>query len=331
MSVRQHKRKAKEAHTCPTCHTHFKGSFCPTCGEKVFHIHDLSLAHLTEHTIDIFTHFDLKIPKSMLLLFKPGYLTEQFLKGIRVPYAKPVQLFIIVNIVFFLSVNWFNFYDFTPSFGDHTFYNLSESYAHFRFLAPFEIQINDQINQLGAQKAFEMGSIAQPDVNLIYSEKYFELPFINDFLKASKLYSKSFIFLLVPLCTLLFFAALFKRFKYLGSAFIFSTHFISYYLLAFTLWEFLINKLSLRPMIDQFSWFLFDSSIGPLSRFFFTGKFEFINLIILIPWLFFAFKRLFHLKWYINLPISWLLARTVFWLTFGFYKKILTALTIWLM
>ncbi len=112
-------------HTCPTCQHQYHGDYCNNCGEKVFHPHDLSLPHLLEDAVDKFTHFDLKIPKSVLLLFNPGYLTEKFLTGIRKPFANPIQLFLIANVLFFLMYKILAFSDFTPVWGDNQFFPLS--------------------------------------------------------------------------------------------------------------------------------------------------------------------------------------------------------------
>ena len=97
----RHKLPLDHVHTCPTCQHQYLNDYCNNCGEKIFHEHDLSLPHLLEDAVDKFTHLDLKIPRSIALLFRPGYLTQTFLTGVRKPYSNPVQLFIIVNVIFF--------------------------------------------------------------------------------------------------------------------------------------------------------------------------------------------------------------------------------------
>jgi hypothetical protein len=242
-----------------------------------------------------------------------------------------VQLFLIVNVLFFFAIKHLGFTDFTPLFGDHSFFVVSDTYSHLWFLKGFDAWIVDSINQLGANKAFEMGSITTPDVNLIYSEDYYKLPFTLAFREASLLYSKTLIFMLIPLVAAVFFLPLAKRFKYLGASFIFSVHFVSYYLLAFSIYSYMAQNTALKGIVHSAKWLLFDTSLKPYSTFFAMSMFEFVNLAIVVPWLFFAFRRLFQFKWYINLPVSYLLGRVFFMLTFSFYKKILVALTVWLM
>jgi hypothetical protein len=74
-------------------------------------------------TIEGFTHFDSKFIRSVkLLITRPGLLTCYFSEGRRVAFMKPLPLFIVCNILFFLltaSVNSFsimlsNFYQFKP-------------------------------------------------------------------------------------------------------------------------------------------------------------------------------------------------------------------------
>lgn len=43
-----------------------------------------------------------------LLLFKPGFLTVEFIRGSRVKYLKPLQLFVIMNIIMFFTLSFTN-------------------------------------------------------------------------------------------------------------------------------------------------------------------------------------------------------------------------------
>jgi Protein of unknown function (DUF3667) len=331
MSIRQRKKHAKDNHECPTCGNLFNGTYCSDCGEKVFHRKDLSLSHITEQTIDLFTHLDLKIPKSIAFLFRPGYLTEQFLKGIRVPYAKPVQLFIIVNLIFFFAIKKFGFTDFTPLFGDHTYFTLHESFSHLRFMKPLENKITDGITHMGVMKAYAMQAIPEPDEKHLYNADYMSNQFNIEFRNHSIVYSKTLIFLLVLLATPIFYLIFYRKLKYVGAAFIFCCHFVAYYLLSFSLFEFGAVYLGFDVVTRKLNSLLFKTSIKPISEIFFLGHFEMLNVLLVAPWLFFAFKRLLGTKWYISLPLSLFLARVFYFLTFGVYKKLLVALTVWLM
>jgi hypothetical protein len=87
---------------CKNCNTKFSGNFCNNCGEKVINDGDFALMKLLSQVLDTFTHLDSKVFKTLkLLLFYPGKLSKLYTEGIRVPYMKPFQIYIIINIIFF--------------------------------------------------------------------------------------------------------------------------------------------------------------------------------------------------------------------------------------
>ena len=88
---------------CKNCNTKFEGNYCTSCGEKVIKEGDFALTKIFSQALDSITHLDSKLFKTLkLLFFYPGKLSIQFIEGIRVPYMKPFQIFIISNIIFFI-------------------------------------------------------------------------------------------------------------------------------------------------------------------------------------------------------------------------------------
>ncbi len=88
---------------CASCGTTLSGPYCHACGEKVLDRHDYALAHVVEHGIDAFTHVDLKVLNSLWSLFRrPGVMAADLLAGRRVRWAKPFQLFVVANILYYL-------------------------------------------------------------------------------------------------------------------------------------------------------------------------------------------------------------------------------------
>lgn len=88
---------------CPNCETALHGSFCHNCGQKKISSHDYALGHFFAHALHDITHFDSKIFRSLLpLFFKPGVLTQEYLAGKRSRFIKPVTLFVLLNLFFFL-------------------------------------------------------------------------------------------------------------------------------------------------------------------------------------------------------------------------------------
>ena len=91
---------------CVSCGTKLIDKHCHHCGEKVVSSKDFSLSKLTEQGIDIFTHLDSKLFKSLkALLFRPGLLAVEYIKGVRKPYMKPFQVFLLSNFFFFLFLS----------------------------------------------------------------------------------------------------------------------------------------------------------------------------------------------------------------------------------
>ena len=88
---------------CPTCGAPASARFCPSCGEKRPGMGDLSMRHFFSHALGELFHFDSKIFRSFRLLFtRPGFLTDEYLRGCRKPYLHPFHIFFVANLFYFL-------------------------------------------------------------------------------------------------------------------------------------------------------------------------------------------------------------------------------------
>ncbi len=88
--------------TCPTCKTAVATDFCPTCGETRMRPRDLTLRDLLDQIVEAFVSIDAKLLRTLrAVLFKPGALTIAYLEGRRKSYIKPLQLFLVANLLFF--------------------------------------------------------------------------------------------------------------------------------------------------------------------------------------------------------------------------------------
>ncbi len=88
---------------CANCETVLHGQYCHQCGQKKISPHDYSLKHFIAHAFHDITHFDSKIFRSLLpLCFNPGALTAAYLAGKQARFIKPITLFILLNLFFFL-------------------------------------------------------------------------------------------------------------------------------------------------------------------------------------------------------------------------------------
>lgn len=80
--------------------------FCAQCGQEVRAV-DTSFAGFLRHFLSDYFTFDSKIARSFKpLLFTPGFLTSEFLKGRRVRYIAPIRMYIFISIAFFLMLSF---------------------------------------------------------------------------------------------------------------------------------------------------------------------------------------------------------------------------------
>lgn len=94
--------------TCQNCEQPYEEGFkfCPHCGQKTNE--ELTLGVLFYNTISNYLSFDARFLKSVFpLLLRPGYLAKQFLRGKRLFYLHPAQLYLFFSVVFFFI---FSFY-----------------------------------------------------------------------------------------------------------------------------------------------------------------------------------------------------------------------------
>ena len=86
---------------CGNCMEPVPGRFCAQCGQED-RTYLLSLRELLSDFFGDLINFDSRFFKTMVpLLFRPGYLTAEYIRGRRQTYFPPVRLYIFISIVFF--------------------------------------------------------------------------------------------------------------------------------------------------------------------------------------------------------------------------------------
>ncbi len=86
---------------CLNCGHQVEEIYCPHCGQKNAETHVNAFHAIAEFIGDYF-HADGKFLKSILpLLFRPGYMTNEYNTGRREKYVHPFRLYIFVSIVYF--------------------------------------------------------------------------------------------------------------------------------------------------------------------------------------------------------------------------------------
>jgi hypothetical protein len=92
-------RKEKD---CLNCGTIVQGHYCQHCGQENIEPKE-TFWHMVTHFFYDITHFDGSFFVTLKdLLFKPGFLSKEYMKGRRKTYLHPVRMYVFTSAVFFL-------------------------------------------------------------------------------------------------------------------------------------------------------------------------------------------------------------------------------------
>jgi hypothetical protein len=93
---------ATRGEPCENCGAPVLDRYCGACGQKHGHsVH--SVWHFVGEATEDLTHADSRIWRTLIaLLFKPGFLTSEFLAGRRASYLPPIRLYLVLSVAFFL-------------------------------------------------------------------------------------------------------------------------------------------------------------------------------------------------------------------------------------
>jgi hypothetical protein len=92
-------RKEKD---CLNCGTIVQGRFCHVCGQANI-VPKEKFGSLVLHFFYDITHFDTKFFNTLrALVFKPGFLSKEYMEGRRGTYLHPVRMYLFTSAIFFL-------------------------------------------------------------------------------------------------------------------------------------------------------------------------------------------------------------------------------------
>lgn len=96
-----HAKERKEK-DCLNCGTLVHGRYCHVCGQENVEPRE-SFWHLVSHFFYDITHFDGKFFSTLrYLILKPGFLSQEYLRGRRMSYLNPVKMYVFTSAIFFL-------------------------------------------------------------------------------------------------------------------------------------------------------------------------------------------------------------------------------------
>lgn len=89
------------ASDCANCGATVSGHFCHACGQETV-LHPPSAREFMHEFIGHYVALEGKLWKSLgLLLFRPGRLTLEYIKGRRVRYVQPLRMYLTFSLIFF--------------------------------------------------------------------------------------------------------------------------------------------------------------------------------------------------------------------------------------
>ena len=96
-------RSKRKTSKCLNCGENLKPSFnyCPQCGQEN-NDYQLTFFQMVKEFLSNYFALDSRFGRSFKPSFlKPGFLTEEFMKGRRMSYANPVRLYIVISVIHF--------------------------------------------------------------------------------------------------------------------------------------------------------------------------------------------------------------------------------------
>jgi hypothetical protein len=91
---------------CENCDTQLTDVYCAACGQSS-QSPTTSVRAFASQVLDAVLSLDSRLSRTMsALFFRPGHLTLEYLRGRRVRYTQPVQLYLIAAAAFFLMASY---------------------------------------------------------------------------------------------------------------------------------------------------------------------------------------------------------------------------------
>lgn len=187
--------------TCPSCNQESYNKYCPHCGEKLVREGDYSTWSFIKKTFGDVANLDSRFYRSFRkLILKPGHLTVSYFKGQRIPFLRPVQIFVLANVIYFL----------VQPFTIYTGFNTT-----------LDSQMRRQIysHSLG----LEQRVLGQVEAKAITFEQYEAI-----YNTKSSTYAKSFIFTMIPLFALFTLLLFGRSRRYYVEHLVFSVHYYAW-------------------------------------------------------------------------------------------------------
>jgi hypothetical protein len=284
---------------CASCGQALQGEYCSRCGERVLARDEYSLRRFLVDAARDVSSSDAKFYRTLwLLVRRPGQLTLEFLRGSRVNYIRPVQLFLLANLAYFVIQPHTGF----AGLNTHLTLQMDDQFYS------EALHIRERVEQRIAER------------NTTFND------YSAAFDSRSSVYARSLTVLMVPLFGLALALVFAGKRRPLAAHLVFATHFMAWLLLV-VFSAFLFGLSMIAPYVGL----LLDSarrSGVPGIGFVRWALFEMGSLLLILPYVFYAIRRVYAVGWVLGAFASLLLGALLlvvivtyrfflFWLTFA--------------
>jgi hypothetical protein len=175
----QSKRSVSEhSHTCKSCDNHFTGTYCNLCGEKIVLPSDRSFRKFLGNVMVAVTLSDNKFFKSLwLAVVNPGFLSKEITEGRTIKYLRPMSVFFVLNLVYFLFpvIQLFNASlktQLSTTYSEYAQHLVAVRAAEMNVpVAAFEVLYNQKSASLAKLLVIVFAIFASLPLNLLYSKR----------------------------------------------------------------------------------------------------------------------------------------------------------------
>jgi len=98
--------RRQPAAPCRNCGDPTVGNYCPVCGQRKLEVR-VSLRQMLLEVLDDQLALNSALPRTLVaLLFRPGFLTREYVNGRIVRYIPPLRLYLVTSVIFFLLLSF---------------------------------------------------------------------------------------------------------------------------------------------------------------------------------------------------------------------------------
>jgi hypothetical protein len=99
-------RRLDPASPCLNCGDTTPGEYCPSCGQRKTAV-QVSIRAMAAEALEDELTVDQRLPRTLHALFlRPGQLTVEYVNGRIVRYIRPVRLYLVSSVIFFLLLSF---------------------------------------------------------------------------------------------------------------------------------------------------------------------------------------------------------------------------------